>query len=169
MDDYISKPVELKVLAQVLEVWSRKVHQQQLLEVSSAIGNGSGVHKFFSTGIEGFPPVDLEYLDEITGGDRAFQLEVLDTFTEDALACIANMKATLQEPNAIALSKLAHQLKGASSTAAIRMMPDIAKQIETQAKDNHLEGIDELVLELEAILEKVTVFKTNVQLPVGQI
>lgn len=168
MDDYISKPVELKVLARVLEEWSQKIHPQPLPEVASANSNGSGGKLFPTSRIEAFSPVDLEYLDEITGGDRSFQLEVLDTFTEDATTCIANMKATLQEPNAIALSKLAHQLKGASSTAAIRVMPDIAKQIETQAKANHLEGIDELVLELEAILEKVAAFKTNVQLPVAQ-
>jgi CHASE2 domain-containing sensor protein/CheY-like chemotaxis protein/nitrogen-specific signal transduction histidine kinase/HPt (histidine-containing phosphotransfer) domain-containing protein len=170
MDDYISKPVDLKMLAKVLEVWSQKIHKE---EPSEDLGGKSLMNDTAvplpGTSLETLPPVDLEYLNEITGGDRSFQREVLDTFAEDALTCITNMKATLRDSNAIALSQLAHQLKGASSTAAILVMPEIAKQIETQAKENRLEGIDELVVELEAIVEKVAAFQAKAQLPVGHI
>ncbi|MGC1198537.1 MAG: CHASE2 domain-containing protein [Geitlerinemataceae cyanobacterium] len=165
MDDYISKPVDLKVLATVLEVWSRKIHPKEPPEELSGKRHGNSTPvRLSGKPVQERSPIDLEYLNEVTGGDRSFQMEVLETFAEDALTCIAKMKAALQERNSIALSQLAHQLKGASSTAAVRVMPDIAGQIETQAKENRLEGIDELVEELEAILEKVTAFNTKAQL-----
>ena len=103
----------------------------------------------------------------MTGGDPEFQWEVLETFREDALACIGKMKAALAEPNAIALAQLAHQLKGASSTAAVLKMPEIAKRIELRAKDNRLDGIEELTIELEAIVERVAAFKAKALLPVS--
>jgi CHASE2 domain-containing sensor protein/CheY-like chemotaxis protein/nitrogen-specific signal transduction histidine kinase/HPt (histidine-containing phosphotransfer) domain-containing protein len=168
MDDYISKPVDLKVLAEVLTVWSHKIHSKEPPEDLSQKKNNNGTAVQLSKRrSETRLPVDLEYLNEITGGDRSFQMEVLDIFTEDASICIAKMKATLREPNPITLSQLAHQLKGASSTAAILVMPEIAKQIETKAKENRLDGMDELVEELEAILANVVAFKAKAKLPVG--
>ncbi|HIK53442.1 MAG TPA: CHASE2 domain-containing protein [Oscillatoriales cyanobacterium M59_W2019_021] len=169
MDDYISKPVDLQVLAKVLEVWRRKI---QAPPPSGADGSRNGKGDSGAIAANGAssddcPPIDLEYLNEITGGDPEFQWEVLETFREDALTCIGKMKAALAEPNAIVLAQLAHQLKGASSTAAVLKMPEIAKRIELQAKENCLDGIDELTIELEAIVERVTAFKAKTLLPVS--
>ncbi|MBE9042713.1 CHASE2 domain-containing protein [Oscillatoriales cyanobacterium LEGE 11467] len=162
MDDYISKPVDLQILAETLERWNPHDRDEATAEENpkpdveknaDSIAISSHPRK-----VDDRPLLDLERLQAITDGDLEFQQELLETFTEDAVNCIAKMRAALHSTDAIELAGIAHQIKGASSTAAILMMPEIAKQIEMQAKDNQLEGVDELVMELEEILDRVKAY-----------
>jgi CHASE2 domain-containing sensor protein/CheY-like chemotaxis protein len=155
MDDYLSKPVDLKMLAVVLEQWSQKVLKQQEQEIVSMVDPSSMSEDPVEL------PIDLEYLNEITGGDSEFQVEVLQTFIEDAQLCIEKLTAAVQASDAIAVARLAHQLKGASSTAAVLKMPEIAKHIEAYAKAEDLAPIPAMMEQLTVILVQVQAFITQ--------
>ncbi|MDY6941017.1 MAG: CHASE2 domain-containing protein [Cyanobacteriota bacterium] len=173
MDDYISKPVDLQILAVTLDRWNPHQKDESIannspqsdrvaLEMHSDLRSLEPQHLSLVSDHHAephaSPPVDLDRLHGITDGDREFQQELLETFAEDALTCITNIREALQAADATALACVAHQIKGASSTAAILTMPEIAKRIEIQAKENQLEGVEELIVELETILDRVKVF-----------
>ncbi len=53
------------------------------------------------------------------------------------------------------LARHAHQIKGVSATAAVRLMPDMADQLQSRAESNDLEGATKIIAELEIILAEV--------------
>jgi PAS domain S-box-containing protein len=158
MDDYLSKPVDLDDLARVLSHWTgvaartpatvpKKMSQVVLPEPSrSAIKP------------EDLPPVDLDRLAELTQGDWEFQIEVLETFYEDAIAKLPSLRESLHSQSWAQVARLAHQLKGASSTAAIHQIPELAEQLEDLAHANSLESSLELLDRIDGSLEQVRDF-----------
>jgi HPt (histidine-containing phosphotransfer) domain-containing protein len=80
---------------------------------------------------------------------------------EDAPTYLAQIKLALQNNDCDALGRHAHQLKGGSAMVAIRTMPELAQQLETQAQENRLDKTAELVDQLETILLQVKTFIDN--------
>ncbi|MGC9504510.1 CHASE2 domain-containing protein [Baaleninema sp.] len=164
MDDYATKPVQREVLEELLERWVRPSGTVAAVETPTAAGNGNGTKAALNhlsaseaTSVEESPPmVDLARLAEITGGDREFQQELLETFAEDAVLCVGELRDALKTQDWQRLSRLAHKLKGASSNAAILRMPDLARKLEHEAKDsNDDRSMAELIEQLERILDRV--------------
>ncbi|AFZ19244.1 response regulator [Allocoleopsis franciscana] len=182
MDDYISKPVRLEELEQVLERWLPP-------RVKESAGVGikqpefpSG-HLNMATSQNSQPltpnyyhpsspltlspsvakqakkvPVDLERLSELSRGDTEFLKELLQVFLEDALVYLEELKNALAAGDCTTVARRAHQLKGSSATVAIYQMPEIAAQLERQAEENQLLGASELLTELDEILECIQAF-----------
>ncbi|HIK32416.1 MAG TPA: response regulator [Oscillatoriales cyanobacterium M59_W2019_021] len=151
MDDYISKPVAMEQLAATLKVWSEWLRERN--------GRSTAGRPAFENREPIAPPepeapiVNLERLQELIGDDFDFQQEVLQTFIEDAPRILHRIEIAASEPpDFTALAQAAHQLKGASSTAAIERMPEIAYRIEQQAKAASLDGIATAIEDLKALL-----------------
>lgn len=182
MDDYISKPVRLEELEQVLERWlpprvkesarlgirepefpsghlsmATSQNSQHLTpndyHLSSPLTIPPSVAKSVNE-----VPVDLERLSELSRGDAEFVKELLQVFLEDALLYLEELKNALAAEDCTTLARRAHQLKGSSATVAIYKMPEIAAQLERQAEDNQLLGASELLAELDRILECIQAF-----------
>ena len=182
MDDYISKPVRLEELEQVLERWlpprvkelaslgikepefpsghlsiATTQNSQQLTpnvyHLSSPLTIPPSVAKHANE-----VPVDLDRLSELSRGDTEFLKELLQVFLEDALIYLEELENALAAGDCTTVARRAHQLKGSSATVAIYKMPEIAAQLERQAEDNQLLGASELLAELDEILECIQAF-----------
>ena len=182
MDDYISKPVTLEKLEEILERWIpqcfkevesqiaeepqlqigqlRTVRSQDLERLTPNNNHLSSPLKHYSLGNECCDevPVDLARLSELADGDIEFRRELLEVFLEDAVVYLEELKHALEKEDYVTLSRRAHQLKGSSATVAIYKMPEIAAQLEHQADEKQLLGASELVTDLEQILEQVQAF-----------
>ncbi|MDY6938084.1 MAG: ATP-binding protein [Cyanobacteriota bacterium] len=153
MDDYISKPIEIDQLALLLKSWSNRLGLSAESEPGEVV---APVHEQPTEPQPNEPVINLESLRQMTGGDREFERELVEMFLEDAPPILeAIAKAAFEESDFIALARRAHQLKGAASAVAICHMPEIAGQIERQAKTNSLDDVAQWVRELEEILERV--------------
>ena len=147
MDDYISKPIGWSELKAVLQRWAVKLggnYPVKIPVVANKYNNRSNKEL-----------LDLNRLDQITYGDKELQQELLESFIDDASIYIEKALAAYREGDAVTVSRIAHQIKGASSTVAVRFMPEIAAKLERQAKANELEGIEEICAELSAVLEQL--------------
>ncbi|HAX80259.1 MAG TPA: hypothetical protein DCY88_31595 [Cyanobacteria bacterium UBA11372] len=163
MDDYISKPIQMDVLAAILERYSTSENQSAALEDLEEKTSNS-----LTIAATCYPvPVDLERLQEVTRGDTEFQLDLLQTFMEDAPTYLAQMKLARQNNDCDALARHAHQLKGGSAMVAIRTMPELAQELETQAQENRIEKAAELIEQLETILFQVKTFIDNWSLTIN--
>ncbi len=152
MDDYLSKPIDLETLREVLSRWSS---DRSVIAGEEAIATAKP--EATTAGNEEIP-VDRERLHELSRGDTEFELEMLETFLEDAPSYIEEAKIALANNDCAALHAQAHQLKGASSMVGIRKMPEIAARLDVLAKENRTEGAKELLTELEEILVVVRTF-----------
>jgi len=136
MDDYISKPVNFDRLQKTIEQWMNSNHSSNPNRDLSAL-------------------VNFDRLSEIVGRDRGFQLEILRDFVDAAPRYIDNLKAAATSKNVSETVSFAHQLKGASSTAALQTLPDIAKAIQTEARSENWAKVGTLTVELEQCLEEL--------------
>ncbi|MGC1196730.1 MAG: response regulator, partial [Geitlerinemataceae cyanobacterium] len=153
MDDYISKPVAMEQLAARLAVWSDRLAAQPIPVVQEP----ARVDEKTPANTPKLPEsiVNLDRLQELLGDDLDFQTEVLQTFAEDAPNILRRMKtAASNPPDLTALAQSAHQLKGASATAALERIPEVAYHIEQLAQSGSIEGLAEQIEELDALLAK---------------
>lgn len=146
MDDYISKPITLEELRAVLERWSSVSRDNSLASTTAEISSSE------SSTLE---MLDMERLQEISRGNAEFQKELLMIFVADAENYIEQAIAALTKGDVLTLARLAHQLKGGSSTVAIRFMPALAHQMELEALAHNLETVEAILAQLSIILEQL--------------
>ncbi|MEG4505178.1 PAS domain S-box protein [Microcoleus sp. F6_B6] len=147
MDDYISKPISLEKLKSVLENWSAK------LKIKTPNFNGEELKNSEPPDIESV--VDMARLHEISGADLEFEREILQAFVVDTGSYLEAAKGAIASGNMETLARHAHQIKGVSATAAVRLMPDMADRLQSLAESNDLEGATKIIAELEIILAGV--------------
>jgi signal transduction histidine kinase/DNA-binding response OmpR family regulator len=98
MDDYISKPIDIYDLQDILGQWLRfeKVAPQ------GKLGNSSS----------GSPPVDLTQLRTFTDGDEEMERELLTAFVEQSDRNLATLEKSRSATDSHAWPEAAHMLKG---------------------------------------------------------
>ncbi|HEY9703080.1 MAG TPA: response regulator, partial [Allocoleopsis sp.] len=147
MDDYISKPVNMQDLADMLTKWTHfAAHNTQFSE------------QFTHSILDDNELLNLARLQEVSDGDQQFQILILQTFIEGATINIKAMLTALEHDDYIEIEHQAHQLKGSSANIGIDSMQEIARQLESQAKQQQLSLIKELISDLETKLHYVQDF-----------
>ncbi|HEY9708934.1 MAG TPA: response regulator, partial [Oculatellaceae cyanobacterium] len=143
MDDYLSKPVMVKDLKTMLQNWSSVAKGEKSNSQSqSSIASTSEL-------------VDWVRLKEISEGEPAFQLELVQGFIKEAATFIVQAKEALLAKDWVTLANKAHQIKGASASVAVQSMSDIAANLHERVKANKLDGAPKLVAQLKQILEQL--------------
>ncbi len=98
--------------------------------------------------------INLSYLEDITGGDKAVILEMLDLFIQDIPKHTTNLESFHQEGNLEDLAKEAHMLKPTVHYVGLFQMHEDLKEIETLAKNNgDRKRISELMESIKAEAE----------------
>jgi PAS domain S-box-containing protein len=149
MDDYISKPIAIEKLKSVLANWSAKLKIETPKFKGEELPNSE-------PDIESV--VDMARLHEIAGADVEFEREILQAFVVDTASYLEAAKEAIASGDMETLARHAHQIKGVSATAAVRLMPDMADQLQSLAESNDLEGATKIIAELEIILAGVQKF-----------
>ncbi|MEB3830064.1 PAS domain S-box protein [Phormidium sp. CCY1219] len=162
MDDYLSKPVSLEDLETTIRRW--------VTDIGDRIPTGENPPATVQNPSTLDPQptiaaVDGDRLHQISRGDAEFARELLSTFANDACTYIAQAWQALESQDTQTLARKAHQLKGASGTVAVRFIPEIASQLEAQAKSERLEDARELLASLQEIFERFTADMDNWESP----
>jgi len=119
MNDYLSKPVDLRQLADVLAKW---------LPTSGA-GNGAQIpvpRDREQTGAA----FNMEALLRRLMGDRPLACAIVKGFVQDVPAQVNNLRARLDERDAPGARRQAHALKGAAATVGAERLQRIALEME---------------------------------------
>ncbi|WP_298613775.1 Hpt domain-containing protein [uncultured Thermosynechococcus sp.] len=100
-------------------------------------------------------PIDWDYLATLSGGDREFELELLQTFVEDAQQRLQTLANAVNQGNIEQIKRDAHHLKGASGNVGITAMQTIAAQLEQSTTPETLSQAKMLVEELQHLFATV--------------
>ncbi len=161
MDDYISKPIRIEELSNILKTWGSKIENQKEELVTKL--------KTKTSDTKVVDESKITFLQDIqTPDDLKFYIELIDIFIEDLPKTIQNIKNAVVSKDAKKLQFNAHKLKGSSVTLGIDDISEICHKLEKNARDNIFDDFTELltsdlirkmdtiVKELEKIKEKYT-------------
>jgi CheY-like chemotaxis protein len=137
MDDYLSKPVQMENLREVL---MRVQPARAVKAVNVAVGPA-------------ISPENLEALRELEGdGNCDVLTDLIDTFIEYSNLVFAEAKDALSKGEGPALALAAHSLKGSCSNFGAKPLHELSHELETLARSPRFEGSKAHALELlEAI------------------
>lgn len=138
MDDYISKPVMPKALAEKLSQWLKTNAVPSSVDKSNI-----GCQKAET------PVFDWEDLLNRLMGDQEIAKAVIETFLDDIPQQIQSLKESLTAMDVQTSQRIAHTIKGAAANVSGQALCDIAAQLENLLKEGRLEQVNEQLPKLE--------------------
>ena len=141
MDDYVSKPVEMRDLLAKLDRWL-------------PLPNG-GVAENAESRPSAPPPLARNALTDISGGDKAIEREILADFRQSAHEDARQLKSGLDSQDANALRSAAHRMKGASRMVGALALASVCEELEHAGRDEDMAKALQLRPRFFAELEKL--------------
>ncbi|HUS17755.1 MAG TPA: response regulator, partial [Chloroflexia bacterium] len=144
MDDYISKPVQVRDVQAALQHWgTRRMVPSE--GVAAAESRGA---------VPATPAIDRAVLatlrDELQlDGEPDIVQELIDLFVTGTPAILSTIREAVNTGDAAKLHRAAHTLKGSSSNLGARALAGLSGQLEKQGRSEVLDGAAERVRELE--------------------
>ncbi len=165
MDDYVSKPVELEALAAILRRWTNPTKQKVLISSSNQAVRASTL---MNQPPQSLPQnrtltqfddlIDFQRLNGLFRGNVNHQHKLLQIFVKQAQTRIHTIRQAIALEDFVSIKQESHSLKGSSANAAVLYMPEVAEQLENLAHQKTLDGVVELVEELQNCLSQVQFF-----------
>ena len=144
MDDYISKPIRIEEVHDIISKWSEKIAIEKNKMVNELIG------KKTENSIIDESKISF-YNDVQTQEDLVFYVELLDIYIKELPKTILNIKKSLNTKDAKQLRFFSHKLKGSSVTLNVEIISDYAIQLEQLAKQDNIDGeADKIFADLES-------------------
>jgi two-component system sensor histidine kinase/response regulator len=182
MDDYISKPIETRVLFSVLDRWMESLPldgQTSRAEVQDYSTSGDLFAPELEEGWFGesqptespkdvkvapfvMPPPDenilpIDFVDALPrfDNDREFMFEMCADYREHLPGRLIEMQAALEKSDATSLCRQAHNLKGISLNFSAKPIADVALILEEISQREDLTHAPELVDRLEQEVKRL--------------
>jgi HPt (histidine-containing phosphotransfer) domain-containing protein len=154
-DDFLAKPIDVNIMSALLEKWLPK-DKLETIEESDAAGTDLPTFK-----IEG---IDVESGIYMTGGDARNYLKTLSIFRDDGLEKINIIRECCDVDDLHLYAIHVHALKSASASIGAAKVSNIARSLETAAKNNDR---DFIVKNNERFIEELSMLLESIQLAVA--
>ncbi|GEM_PF-1298753 len=141
MDDYLTKPIQLPLLGQVMQEWIGRQHAVALDEAVTSPEQTVAA-------LENVAVFAHDELLERVEGDRELAATLLEILVEGLEDALAGLQQAAAERDLAELGRLAHGLKGAALNGGAARLAEVARRIETAAQAGAPEHVDELLTEL---------------------
>jgi CheY-like chemotaxis protein len=99
--------------------------------------------------------IDREFLQSISGGDRNFEIDLLNSFAIDIETELQIAKVAFKQENYPDLVQHGNSFKGAAESLAVGLIPDLAIQLVESASQENREAIALTLQEIEQVLNHV--------------
>ncbi len=157
MNDYISKPVTPRGLADTLSQWLPKSDKPNS-DIHAAAPHSD------TAADTGTPVFDREgFLDRLMG-DAEMAKTVIEVFLCDIPAQIESLKQSLQDTDIETAERIAHTIKGAAASVGGEVLRELAAEIEHACKHNALDHADDRVAELARRFDALKDIMENLKL-----
>lgn len=166
MDDYLSKPLEMKKLKDLLRRWLPHVSadpstvsdygdpepdQHVIEEIAEAVT--ASVVAEDTAG--GDIPVDTSALVEIFGDDEETISEILSEFVEPAWKIVEEVEAAIKQKDAPEVGAAGHKLKSSSRAVGANSLSDLCFVLEKAGKANDWDTINSESPKLRPLMDSV--------------
>jgi PAS domain S-box-containing protein len=160
MDDYLSKPVDMKDLRDTLRKWmgdggvAAAVPEDEADETPSSKAPAEPIVSA-KMPLPGDGPIDERALKDVFGDDPVTFKEILDSFVEPTEATITELRTAWESRNAPDVKGAAHKLKSSSRSVGANELADTCQALEVAGETADWATIDELAAKLEPLYADV--------------
>lgn len=169
MDDYLSKPLEMKKLRALLKKWLPHVEQEAIAPGQQEADkptstDAAATHMERPTGPAASsapseePPLDVTALQDIFGDDPETIGEVLADFIEPAWNIVAEVEAAVENHSAADIGAAGHKLKSSSRAVGANRLSDLCLILEKAGKADDWDTIDAEFPKLRPLMSDVEDF-----------
>jgi HPt (histidine-containing phosphotransfer) domain-containing protein len=137
MNDYMSKPINLEVLADKIDKWT---------EIEPEVNPGA---KSSDNEIKEPMVFDYDLFMENIMDDIVMAREIIEIFHRNAPRQLEDLKAAIDKKEIDDIINSSHSLKGASASVGGIALSDISARIEVEAKSGKVDLIMKMMAELE--------------------
>ena len=161
MDDYLTKPIQVKALHEALEraglgVKRRTDSLPPLEKPSVEVTPFSQDESQPAESSPAIDPVVLAELRQFQGeGESDILLELAEAFQFETPPLIEALHVAVREEQSDALKRAAHNLKGSSYNLGARTMAELCSDLESLGKQGTVKGAAELITKLEQEYRRV--------------
>jgi PAS domain S-box-containing protein len=159
MDDYLTKPIQIKALQEALErigLWAR-VHRRPTSPLSPVKTAPLTLEAEEQAELD--PALDPTVLAELRQFQGEGQLDIVQELAEafqfETPPLLQTLRQAVAEGQPEQLKRAAHNLKGSSNNLGARTMAALSAELETIGKSGTIEGAAELVTRLEQEYQRV--------------
>jgi Amt family ammonium transporter len=145
MDDYLTKPLNLRKLMQAIEQWAPPATPGPQDSTDDAAGNPAPAAQ---------PSIDYDDVLARCGGDRAMLEALVDKFRESSLKLLELLVEAAKAGNAQATARLAHSMKGTAANLSALTLTRVASQLEHFARSGDISKSDQALAQLTAELKR---------------
>ncbi|HIB63807.1 MAG TPA: Hpt domain-containing protein [Phycisphaerales bacterium] len=108
--------------------------------------------------MESAPPIDLVYLEDITGGDKDFLRELFTTFEGEVSKNLPRMESALSPFQGQEVYAAAHAFVGTANCIGAHHLLQLARNLENHAKGGGREATEKALLEFRLEVQRVLQF-----------
>ncbi len=159
MDDYITKPVSIEFLRQLIDKWQRKVNKKREKTLLKSIP-GNLEFTFVKED-------DITFLNDIKSNDDfRFFIEMIDVYINDIPRIIEKIKQAASQRNFDNLRFYVHKLKGSTLTLGVTATSNVCIELENATVKNRMNNetmflINKLIEQVYIITEELILLKNK--------
>jgi CheY-like chemotaxis protein/HPt (histidine-containing phosphotransfer) domain-containing protein len=166
MDDFLTKPVDVRALQETLRRWV----QGATSDTDGAEAGETAVGTTPRVDPSVLDPARLEELLDLDPGDPSLLLRFIGRFGTNAREAVDGMRGALEAGEAHRLGRLAHGLKGSSANLGAHRLAELCKEVELMGEGGVLATeaqLDGVAAEVEAAAAALEGFAAALEEPVG--
>jgi CheY-like chemotaxis protein/HPt (histidine-containing phosphotransfer) domain-containing protein len=173
MDDYLAKPVRPEAVQAALKRWGPVVKGPALRSGPAGMQPESVVRPPGSAPPPPMqsppslilertePPVDVERLAEMAGGDEAGITELIELYFAQTSSQFEQLRAAVQAKAHQEVERVAHKAAGASATCGMNAVVPALRELERQGREGRLVDAATLVAHTFSELERIRAYLQN--------
>ncbi|HYT59424.1 MAG TPA: response regulator [Haliangiales bacterium] len=172
MDDYLSKPVRPEAVQATLERWGPRVKRPSTRSGTATVRRETGAKPNVAAPTlpspapkeeKEEPPVDIDRLVEMAGGDAAGVRELIDLYLNQTVEQLRGLKAAIESTAVPEVERIAHKAAGASATCGMNSIVPSLRELERQGREGKLSNAPALAEQASKELERIRCFLENWQ------
>lgn len=151
MDDYMSKPIDMRELRNKLHLWMPHFIPSEK-SIAAKPRKKKPVHKRSKS------PIDEQTLKNVFGDDTEICREILNEFVQPTLNIIDEIKSAHKTQSAEGIVEAAHKLKSSARSVGANLLADLCTTLETAGESKDWQTIDESTPQLEKLMKEVRTY-----------
>ena len=173
MDDYLSKPVRPEAVQAALKRWGPVAKNQAARSGQAGVEPESARPPAAAAPAQlqpppavqeqTEPPVDIERLAEMAGGDEAGIRELIDLYFTQTSNQFEQLNTAVEANNLQEVERIAHKAAGASATCGMNAVVPALRELERQGREGRLVDAATLVAHILKELERIRAYLDSQQ------